>query len=104
MFISNVNSRPMGHPALWATSSTTSNLEHLTTTMSSLEHDQCNTKESCIQKALNAYHSKQYSNLLKATYAFAIPYSIMKIHVCRIISQIKTQKLAQNLSNAKKKH
>ena len=72
--------------------------------MSSLEPDQCNTKEFCIQKALNAYNSKQYSNILKATHTFAIPYSTMKNHVSGKISQTKTQKLVQNLSNTKKKN
>ena len=71
--------------------------------MSSLEPDQCNTKESCIQKAFDAYNSKQYSNVLKAPCAFAIPYSIMKNCVSGKVSQIKIQKLVQNLSNAKKK-
>ena len=71
--------------------------------MSSLEPDQCNTKESCIQKALNAYNSKQYSSILKVAHAFVIPYSIMKNHVSRKISQTKTQKLVQNLSNVEEK-
>ena len=63
--------------------------------MSSLEPDQCNTKESCIQKTLNAYNSKQYSNILKAAHAFAIPYSTMKNHISRKISQTKAQELVQ---------
>ena len=71
--------------------------------MSSLEPDQCNTKESCIQKALDAYNSKQYSSILKAARTFAIPYSTMKNHVSGKISQIKTQELVQNLSNVEKK-
>ena len=71
--------------------------------MSSLEPDQCNTKESCIQKALDAYNSKQYSSILKAACTFAIPYSIMKNRVSGKISQVKAQKLVQNLSNAEKK-
>ena len=71
--------------------------------MNSLEPDQCNTKKSCIQKALNAYNSKQYSNILKITHAFVIPYSIMKNCISKKISQVKTQKLVQNLSNAEKK-
>ena len=72
--------------------------------MSSLEPDQCNTKESCIQKALNAYNSKQYPNILKAACTFVILYSIMKNYVSGKVLQIKTQELIQNLSNAKKKH
>ena len=71
--------------------------------MSSLEPDQCNTKESCIQKTLDAYNSKQYSSILKAARAFAIPYSITKNRVSEKISQAKTQELVQNLSNAEEK-
>ena len=70
--------------------------------MNSLEPDQCNTKKFCIQKALNAYNLKQYSNILKVAHTFAIPYSIMKNHIFRKISQVKAQKLIQNLSNTKK--
>ena len=72
--------------------------------MSSLEPDQCNTKESCIQKALNAYNSKQCFDILKVTHTFMIPYSIMKNHVSKKISQIKVQELVQNLLNAQKKY
>ena len=71
--------------------------------MSSLEPDQCNTKESYIQKALNAYNSKQYSNIWKAARAFAIPYLIMKNCISGKISQAKTQELVQNLSNMEEK-
>ena len=71
--------------------------------MSSLEPDQCNTKESCIQKALDAYNSKQYSSILKAARAFAIPYSTMKNRVSGKVSQAKAQELVQNLSNAEEK-
>ena len=71
--------------------------------MSSLEPDQCNTKESCIQKALNAYNSKQYSSIRKAAHAFAIPYSTMKNRVSGKVSQAKAQELVQNLSNAEEK-
>ena len=72
--------------------------------MSSLEPDQCNTKEFCIQKTPDAYNSKQYSNILKIAHAFAILYSIMKNCISGKISQIKIQKLTQNLSNTKKKY
>ena len=71
--------------------------------MSSLEPDQCNTKEFYIQKALNAYNSKQYSNILKVARTFVIPYSTMKNYVSGKISQAKAQKLVQNLSNTKEK-
>ena len=71
--------------------------------MSSLEPDQCNTKEFCIQKAFDAYNLKQYSNILKAAHAFVILYSIMKNYVSGKISQAKAQELVQNLSNTKKK-
>ena len=70
--------------------------------MSSLELDQCNTKEFCIQKALNAYNLKQYSHILKIAYTFVIPYSIIKNCVFEKISQITTQELIENLSNVKK--
>ena len=49
--------------------------------MNSLEPDQCNTKKFYIQKTFNAYNLKQYSNILKITHAFVIPYSIMKNHI-----------------------
>ena len=71
--------------------------------MSSLEPDQCNTKEFCIQKTFDAYNSKQYLNILKVICTFVIPYSIMKNYVSEKILQIKTQKLIQNLSNMGKK-
>ena len=71
--------------------------------MSSLVPDQCNTKEFCIQKVFNAYNLKQYSNILKITCAFMIPYLIMKNCVAGKISQIKVQELIQNISNVKKK-
>ena len=71
--------------------------------MNSLEPDQCNTKESCIQKTFNAYNLKQYSNILKVAHTFVIPYSTMKNCVSGKISQIKAQELVQNLSNTKKK-
>ena len=71
--------------------------------MNSLEPDQCNTKESCIQKALDAYNLKQYSNILKAARTFVISYSTMKNHISKKISQTKTQELIQNLSNVEKK-
>ena len=71
--------------------------------MSSLEPDQCNTKENCIQKALDAYNSKQYSSILKAARAFAIPYSTMKNCISGKISQAKAQELVQNLSNMEEK-
>ena len=60
-----------------------------TTIMSSLEPDQCNTKEFYIQRILNAYNSKQYLNILKIACTFAIPYSIMKNCVSGKILQIK---------------
>ena len=72
--------------------------------MSSLEPDQCNTKEFCIQKVLDAYNSKQYSSILKIACAFVIPYSTMKNCVSGKISQAKAQKLIQNLLNIKKKY
>ena len=71
--------------------------------MSSLEPDQCNTKEFCIQKALDVYNSKQYSSILKAAHAFAILYSIMKNRVSGKVSQVKAQELVQNLLNAEEK-
>ena len=60
--------------------------------MSSLEPDQCNTKEFRIQKALNACNSKQYSNILKAAHTFAIPYSTMNNHISKKVSQAKAQR------------
>ena len=71
--------------------------------MNSLEPDQCNTKESCIQKVLNAYNLKQYSSILKTAHTFVIPYSIMKNCVSGKILQIKAQELVQNLLNAEEK-
>ena len=38
-------------------------------------------KKFYIQKILDAYNSKQYSNTLKVAYTFVILYSIMKNHV-----------------------
>ena len=71
--------------------------------MSFLEPDQCNIKEFCIQKALDVYNSKQYSNILKIACAFVIPYLIMKNCVSGKILQVKTLNLIQNLSNVGKK-
>ena len=67
------------------------------------EPDQSSTKESRIQKAINAYNSKQYSSILKAARAFAIPYLTMKNRLSGRVSQAQAQESVQNLSNAKKK-
>ena len=71
--------------------------------MSSLELDQCDTKESCVQQTLDAYNSKEYSSILKVAHAFAIPYSITKNRVSGRILQIKAWESVQNLSNAEEK-
>ena len=76
--LNNVTSHPMGHPALWPLFRLPPTLNIYTTTMNSFEPDQCNTKKSYIQKILDAYNSKQYSNILKIAHAFVIPYSTMK--------------------------
>ena len=70
--------------------------------MSSQGPDKPESKESCIQKALNAYNSKQYPSISKTAHAFAIPHSTFQNYVSRGISQNITQKLIQILSNIKK--
>ena len=70
--------------------------------MSSLEPDQCNTKKFCIQKTFDAYNLKQYFSILKVAYTFIIPYSMIKNYISKKISQVKAQKLVQNLSIWKK--
>ena len=72
--------------------------------MSSLEPDQCNTKEFCIQKALDAYNSKQYSSILEVAHTFVIPYLTIKNCVSGKIHKLKLKNWFKIYQMWKKKH
>ena len=66
------------------------------------DFNQCNTKNFYIQKTLNAYNSKWYSNILKAACKSMILYLIMKDCIFVMIYKLKF-KVNSKLIKCKKK-